>query len=79
MYAKFNTIEDFNNWHSKINEVKGFAEGKPTTQYTQAIPKEGEKVVYAVVDNSCPIDLKPKVTITNEEFNALNWLPIENI
>lgn len=79
MYAKFNTIEDFNNWHSKVNEAKGYGEGKSTTQYTSPIPKEGEEVVYAVIDETCPVELTPQIFITNEEFKALNWVVSEGL
>ena len=76
MYAKFKTIEDFNIWHSKVNEVKGYGEGKPTTQYTSATVNPDKTEVYAVVDSECPADLMPE-TISKEEFAALNFLPIQ--
>lgn len=85
MYAKFDTLAKFNNWHLKINEAKGYAEGKPTVRHTEAKIKEGEEVVYAntyEADHSFwegIEDLIPEDLITNEEFNALNWLPTENI
>lgn len=70
MYAKFATIQIFNNWETEINSELGFPNDEGTERFTEAVTKSGTVEVIAAINDL--IDPTGLDLMTN--FEAEDWM-----
>lgn len=68
-YLKFNTQEDFDIWHSQINQALGYPNNLTKTyQYTNILPTN-DGTIICLIEERCPIQyLQERLQYNYEEI-----------